>query len=232
VTLAVPAAARPAVEGHVPEVMVAELDYERPLDEALAALTALAAGKRAVAIGPGMPTTPAAGALLRAALARLEVPLVLDADALNHLAADRLAALGARAPLILTPHPAEAGRLLGASVPEVQADRVRSARRLAAELGAVAVLKGARSVIASPDGSAAINPTGNPGMGTGGTGDVLTGVIAALLGQGLDAESAARVGTYVHGHAGDLARDRFGERGLVAGDLAECLPEAFRDCSM
>jgi ADP-dependent NAD(P)H-hydrate dehydratase / NAD(P)H-hydrate epimerase len=229
VTLAVPAAARAAVEGRVPEVMCAELDYEGSAQDALAALLELADGKRAIAIGPGMPTTAEAGVLLRAALTRLEVPLVLDADALNHLAVDRVSARGSRAPLVMTPHPAEAGRLLGIPTTEVQADRVGAARRLAAEIGAVVVLKGARTVTATSDGFAAINPTGNPGMGTGGTGDVLTGVIAALLGQGLDPYVAARVGAYVHGHAGDLAKQRFGEIGLMAGDLADTLPEAFRE---
>ena len=229
VTLAVPPEARAAAEGRVPEVMVAALDPERPAAAALADFEALAAGKSALAVGPGMPTTPAAGALLRALLGRLEIPAVLDADALNLLAPDRAFLRGLRRPLVLTPHPGEAGRLLGVSTGEVQADRVAAARRLAADTGAVVVLKGARTVVAQPSGHAVLNPTGNPGMGTGGTGDVLTGVVGALLAGGMKAPVAAFVGAYLHGHAGDLARDRVGETGLTAGDLVDALPEAFRE---
>jgi len=210
-------------------VMVAALDPERPAAAALADFEALAAGKSALAVGPGMPTTPAAGALLRALLGRLEIPAVLDADALNLLAPDRAFLRGLHRPLVLTPHPGEAGRLLGVSTGEVQADRVAAARRLAADTGAVVVLKGARTVVAQPSGHAVLNPTGNPGMGTGGTGDVLTGVVGALLAGGMKAPVAAFVGAYLHGHAGDLARDRVGETGLTAGDLVDALPEAFRE---
>jgi ADP-dependent NAD(P)H-hydrate dehydratase / NAD(P)H-hydrate epimerase len=226
-TLATPPEVRPMLEGRAWEVMVAELDAERAREDALDRLTALAAGKRALAWGPGMPTSPAAGELLRAALRVLEPPLVLDADALNHLAHDPAILAQARAPVVLTPHPGEAARLLGSDVPGVQADRVGAARRLAASTNAVVVLKGARSVIAAPDGRALLNPTGNPGMGTGGTGDVLTGVVGALLAQGLAPFEAAALGAYVHGLAGDLARGERGELGLVAGDLLQHLPSAF-----
>lgn len=226
VTLATAPDARAAVEGRVPEVMVSQLDLERPREQALAEIVGLAAGKRAIAWGPGMPTSDAAGETLRAALALLEVPIVLDADALNHLARDLSVLEHVRAPLVLTPHPGEAARMLGLTTTEVQSDRVATARDLAARARAVVVLKGARTVIAAPDGWAAINPTGNPGMGTGGSGDVLTGIIGALLAQGLDPYAAACLGTYAHGRAGDLARKRRGEMGLVAGDLIDALPEA------
>ncbi len=226
-TLATPPAVRPTIEGRAWEVMLAELDGERPREDALATLLTLAAGKRAIAWGPGMPTSPSAGELLRAALRVLEQPLVLDADALNHLARDPSILAQARAQVVLTPHPGEAARLLGSDVATVQADRVASARRLAELTRAVVVLKGARSVIAAADGRAVINPTGNPGMGTGGTGDVLTGVVGALLAQGLAPFDAAVLATYVHGLAGDLARDARGEIGLVAGDLLSFLPPAF-----
>jgi NAD(P)H-hydrate epimerase len=225
-TLAVPPAVRPTLEGRMPEVMLAELDAEKPRADALAALAALVAGKRALAWGPGMPTTPAAGGLVRAALATLELPVVLDADALNHLAGHTAAVRAAKAPVVLTPHPGEAARLLGVDTAAVQDDRVAAARRLAADTSAVVVLKGARTIVAEPDGRATINPTGNPGMGTGGAGDVLTGVIGALLAQGVRAADAARLGVYVHGRAGDLAAAR-GQRGVVAGDISAHLPEAF-----
>jgi NAD(P)H-hydrate epimerase len=205
--------------------MLAELDPEAGAAGALATLQALAAGKRAVAWGPGMPTTPAARALLQAAVPALGLPLVLDADALNHLADDPSVIARARAPVVITPHPGEAARLLGRDTAAVQADRLGAARELAARTRAVAVLKGARTVVATPDGRASINPTGNPGMGTAGAGDVLTGVIGALLAQGVAAPEAARLGVYAHGVAGDLAAGRAG-RGIVAGDIAAQLPAA------
>lgn len=229
VTLAVPPAIRAAAEGRVWEAMTAELDLERPREDALAELIRLAAGKRAIAWGPGMPTAPAAGEVLRAALRVLDAPLVLDADALNHLARDTSVLGSARPPLVLTPHPGEAARLLGASTEEIQGDRLGAARRLAAETRAVVVLKGARTVIATPEGRAALNPTGNPGMGTGGAGDVLCGVVGALLAQGLAPFDAACLAAYAHGRAGDLAAAARGEIGLVARDVAEHLPAAFRE---
>jgi ADP-dependent NAD(P)H-hydrate dehydratase / NAD(P)H-hydrate epimerase len=216
VTLATDAACFEAVQGRVREVMTAVADD----------VSALAAGKRAVVWGPGMPTAPAAGARLRSELARLECPIVLDADGLNHLAADLGAARTAGGPLVLTPHPGEAARLLGRDTAAVQADRVASARELAAIARAVVVLKGARTVVAAPDGSASINVTGNPGLGTGGTGDVLAGLLGALLAQGLTPWDAARLGVYLHGLAGDLAQKEIGTVGMAAGDLLPRLPRA------
>lgn len=229
VTVAAPPEVRPVVEQRILEAMSAELDYEAPLEDSLRALDRLAAGKAAIAWGPGMPTSEAARAVLFAALARLSLPIVLDADALNHVAVEPSVVRSARSPVVLTPHPGEAARLLGRATPDVQSDRLGSARQLAADSGAVVVLKGARTVVAAPDGRAALNPTGNPGMATGGTGDVLCGLIAALLAQGLDAFDAACVGAYVHGRAGDLARARRGERGMTAGDVVQHLPDAFQD---
>ncbi|MFC1654919.1 NAD(P)H-hydrate dehydratase, partial [Myxococcota bacterium] len=125
---------------------------------------------------------------------------------------------------ILTPHPGEMARLLGSTVAEVQKDRLATARRAANKYGCVVVLKGAGTVVADRDGSAYVVPTGNPGMASGGTGDVLTGIIGSLLSQGKDACEAACVGAYVHGQAGDLAMETKGEHGLAAGDMIEALP--------
>jgi NAD(P)H-hydrate epimerase len=155
----------------------------------------------------------------------------VDADGLNALAprADApgaLEALRRQAPTVLTPHPGEMGRLIGGSVPEIQRQRPGVALDLARETGAVVVLKGERTVVAdAKDDRSAVNPTGNPGMATGGTGDVLAGVVGALLARH-DAWRAATAGVYVHGRAGDLVARRQGEEGLVAGDLVEALPEA------
>jgi NAD(P)H-hydrate epimerase len=132
---------------------------------------------------------------------------------------------------VLTPHPGEAGRLLRVGAAEVQRDRLGSARRIAEATGAIVVLKGRRSIVAHPDGRIAFNASGNPGMATAGSGDALTGVVGALLARGLAPFDAARLGTYVHGAAGDVAAGRIGEEGMIAGDLIAALPDAWRAMS-
>jgi hydroxyethylthiazole kinase-like uncharacterized protein yjeF len=180
----------------------------------------------ALSIGCGMGSSDRAKGVLADVLA-LDVPKLLDADALNLVSRDdALAALvagrGAKGdPCILTPHPLEAARLLGADVKDVQRDRVAAARQLAARFAAVAVLKGSGTVIASPDGRVAINPTGNAALATGGTGDVLGGLIGALLAQRLPAYEAALAGVYLHGLAAQVLTDEGeGPAGLTAGELA------------
>jgi len=222
-------AARPldlaAILAHAPEVMGVALPGEGPLVDAdVPALLAAVAGKAAVVVGPGLAIDrPALLGLIEGSAA----PLVVDADGLNALAGQLAPLRGARASLVLTPHPGEAGRLAGVSTAEVQADRLGTARNLAAATGAVVVLKGARTLIARPDATAYLNPTGNPGMATGGTGDVLAGLIGALLGQGLAAADAAVVAAFVHGLAGDLAARTHGQLGLVASDLAAGLGQVW-----
>jgi len=182
-----------------------------------------AARMKAAALGPGIPTGDGMRALVRRLVGELPLPLVVDADALNLLGTDVAVARAAAAPRILTPHPGEMARLLGTTTAEVQADRLDHARRLAAATGAVVVLKGARTVIATSDGTAHINPAANPSLGTAGSGDVLTGVIAALCGQGLSALDAARCGVFVHGLAADEAARALGSRNLIAGDLPDAV---------
>jgi len=191
----------------------------------LPALDAALEGASALAFGPGIPRGPETAPTIRALLDRRPLPTVIDADGLNALAdhPGLVAVIGHDAPIVLTPHPGEMARLVGGSIEEVQEDRVGIARRKAQEWGAVVVLKGARTVVADPDGPAAIIPTGNPGMATGGTGDVLAGLLGALLAGGLRPREAARAAAWIHGRAGDLAAQRFGERGMIAGDLAECI---------
>ncbi len=191
------------------------------------AILEAARGKDAVALGPGLgQAEPVAGEIREAVLA-CDLPLVLDADGINAFAgrAGELARRGG--PTVLTPHPGELARLLGIDTAAVTGDRLGSVRRAARETGAVVVLKGHRSLTATPEGAVHVNPTGNPGMATGGTGDVLTGVVGSLLAQGYDPLEAAVLGVYLHGLAGDLAAAERGERGLAAGDLAEALPAAF-----
>jgi ADP-dependent NAD(P)H-hydrate dehydratase / NAD(P)H-hydrate epimerase len=182
--------------------------------------------KAALAIGPGMLRGDEGAKLVDAALAT-GVPCVLDADALNHLAGGGLALVAsAAAPAVLTPHPGEAARLLGCTVPDIERDRLAAVRKLAAESRAVVVLKGARTLICDgtvDDDFVAINPTGGPSLATGGTGDVLCGAIAALLAQGLAPRDAARLAVWVHGAAAELAAGASGARGVTASDVADHL---------
>jgi len=195
--------------------------------EAAERVLELAEGQDAVALGPGLGRTPAVGSVVRAVLEGLEIPIVLDADGLSAIADDAAAALAsARNGVILTPHPGEAARLLGTTVKTVQADREAAAERLAG-LGAVAVLKGAGTVVC--DGERLyVNETGNPGMATAGAGDVLTGMMAAFLAARMPLFEAAVLGVWAHGRAGDLAAERLGILGLTAMDLLGCVPEVLR----
>ncbi|MDB4968350.1 MAG: YjeF-related protein [Myxococcales bacterium] len=217
-TVAMPPEAAAVVEGRVPELMIESLGPS-------GAVQALLAGKRAAAIGPGISRDDASRDRIRT-LAHSELPLVVDADALNAVAADAALLPRRSSPTVLTPHPGEAARLLGLSTEAIQQDRVGSARALADRFGAVVVLKGARTIIAAPDGRLAVNPTGNPGLGTGGTGDVLTGCIAAALARlsPLDAYVAACAAVYLHGAAGDRAAAGRSQTGLLASDVIDALP--------
>jgi NAD(P)H-hydrate epimerase len=199
-------------------------------DAALPRLLELAAERDAVVLGPGLGRDPKTRALVRAFVPSCPVPLAIDADGLNALApaggeAGALEALRREAATVLTPHPGEMARLVGRRTAEVQRERSETALALARATGAVVVLKGERTLVAEPSGRAAVAATGNPGMATGGTGDVLAGVVGSLLARH-GALLAATAAVVVHGRAGDLAaRDR-GEEGLTAGDLVEALPAA------
>jgi NAD(P)H-hydrate epimerase len=183
---------------------------------------------RAIVAGPGMGTAPDGRELLAGLLRESGAPLVLDADALNLLAAEPALLRGHPASLILTPHPGEMARLTGLSVAAVQADRLETARRYAAECNAVVVLKGARTITALPTGESYINSTGNPGMATAGMGDALSGLIAALLAQGLVPWRAAAAAVFLHGLAGDNAAGRLGPAGILASDVIGEFPVALK----
>ena len=187
----------------------------------------LAADQHVLAMGPGLGQTLGVKSVVRAVLVALKIPVVLDADALNVLAGSAEESLAkARVPLLLTPHPGEAARLLGTRARDVQTDRRGAAAQLA-RLGAVAVLKGAGTVVC--DGRHLyVNETGNPGMATAGSGDVLTGLMAALVASGMEPFDAAVLAVWAHGRAGDLAAERLGAAGLTALDILGCLPEALR----
>jgi NAD(P)H-hydrate epimerase len=185
-----------------------------------------------IAIGPGIGTAPNTRAFVHRLVERAAVPLVLDADALNAFADDpeRLAGAEGR-DIIITPHPGEFARLTGVPTPDVQAHRLDLARSFAASHQLYVILKGHRTVIATPDERAFINPTGNPGMATGGMGDVLAGMVAAWVGQLLDAEAACKLAVYLHGFAGDLAEGAEGEVALSASDVLAHLGDAVLEVS-
>lgn len=186
-------------------------------------------GKDALLFGPGIGVSEGSRNMMRWLLRHLDIPWVIDADGLNNLALEIDRLRGAKVPPVLTPHPGEMARLVGKSAVEVNADRVRIARSFAEAHRCYLVLKGARTVIATPAGKIFVNPTGNPGMASGGMGDVLAGMIGAFLGQGLSAEDAMKLGVYLHGYAGDnIARER-GQAGLIASDIIEALPLGLRD---
>ena len=221
VTVASTAAGQIALDAKAIELMTARYtDSDEVVPAAAAgALRALAARAQAVALGPGIPTGAEMRAVVHELAAQLPLPMVLDADALNALGTDAPRILAsAPAPRVLTPHPGEMGRLLGISIAEVQADRLAHARGLAASTRAIVVLKGARTIVAAPDGQAFINPTACSALATAGSGDVLCGVIGALLARRVDPLCAAQVGVFVHGAAGEQLAPRLGD-GVVAGNL-------------
>ena len=196
-------------------------------EAACRAIERFATDSHVLAVGPGLGQSKGVSDLILWVLANVKIPVVLDADGLNALAGFPDAVRTRSAPLIITPHPGEFGRLTGKDTASVESDRETLAVEFAGRSDHLTVvLKGSGTIVT--DGSRVyINNTGNPGMATGGTGDVLTGVIAALIGQKLPPFEAAQLGTYVHGLAGDIARDQNGEVGMIAGDLIDSLPDAF-----
>ena len=227
VQAAVPASLNDALEAKLTEEMTIPCPETGARAFALDALEPIlkrAAAADVVVVGSGLSRTPEAAELARRLIARCARPLVIDADGLNALeGATKLLEQG-DTPRVLTPHLGEAARLTGLSVESLEAKRLDAALEWAGRLRSVLVLKGAPTVIAAPRGIATVNPTGNAGLATAGTGDVLSGVIASLVAQGLDTYDAARMAAYVHGLAGDLAAAEIGAVGFNAGDCVERLP--------
>jgi NAD(P)H-hydrate epimerase len=231
VSLAVPQEILPIVAGANPCYLTIPLladEHGRLVEQALPQILAAAAANDIVAVGPGLGQSAALTTLVAALLRQIQKPLVLDADGLNAIQHHTDCLKGRQAPLVLTPHPGEFGRLLDKDVATVQANRRDLATSFAADFGVVLVLKGYGTLVT--DGRRLYrNTTGNPGMATGGTGDVLTGMLAALLGQRLEPFAAAQLAVHLHGLAGDLARNDLGEVSLIASDLLAYLPRAFRN---
>ncbi len=235
VTLGIPASLNDILEVKLTEAMtlpLPEAAAARALGKAAwAPIVEFLVGKCTLALGPGIGTHPETRELVVRLVRDLACPMVIDADGLNNLAGATGSLKDAAAPRILTPHPGEMARLVGLTTPEVQARRLDLARETAAKFGVILVLKGAQTVVAAPDGRASLNSTGNPALASGGTGDVLTGLIGGFLAQGLAPWDAARRGVYLHGLAADFFVSHHGQRGMIAGDLLAVLPQMLTEFS-
>lgn len=231
VTLGIPKGLHAPMVEKLTEAMFTILPETKQGSLSLLGLTDIvsAIGKMdAVGIGPGLSRDPQTLKLVQQLLPKFVKPLVLDADGLNALAEDLDLLRKLPLPIVMTPHPGEMARLIRLSADEVQQDRQRIAVEFAKKYRVVLVLKGHETVVGSYDGQVYVNGTGNPGMATGGCGDVLTGMIAALLGQKLPVFEAAVLGVHLHGLAGDLAAAERGQIGLLASDVADKIPQAIR----
>jgi len=229
VTVALPESLNPVMAGKLTEVMtksLTETSDHTVSPDALPVLQNFPCD--CMAIGPGLSQQKETGELVRKLVSTSGVPLVIDADGLNALSIDTSVILDAKSTVILTPHPGEMARLTGFALKEIKADPVTISREYAIKWKVYIILKFARTIIATPDGKIYINPTGNPGMATGGSGDVLTGMVSSFIAQGLSPLYACLAGVFLHGLCGDLACKDKGEEALIAGDLIDYIPEAFR----
>lgn len=232
VTLGIPASLNCIMEVKLTEVMTLPLAETEEQTLSLKAKPALAeqfSRMSALAIGPGLSTHPEVRELLAWIIEEANLPLVIDADGINNLAGQTHILQKAKYPPILTPHPKELARLLDLDLHLILEDRLAFVRKASQDFNCYCVLKGYRTLIAEPDGHLTINPTGNSALATGGTGDVLTGLIGGLLAQGFSQAEASRIGVYLHGYAADQIRRQRGESGLLAGDLIKALPMAMEE---
>jgi hydroxyethylthiazole kinase-like uncharacterized protein yjeF len=235
VTVATPKSALPIIAGHAMEFMTEPLPETDIGTLSLRALDCgrmdeLAEGKSVLAIGPGLGNVAETAEFVRLVVSRYDVPMVLDADGLNAFAGRMDQFPGGGSVRVLTPHPGEMSRLTTETIREILARRIEAAREFATKYQVTLVLKGSRTLTASPDGRVAVNPTGNPGMAKGGSGDVLTGLVAGLFAQypTLPVGQVVAAAVYLHGLAGDLAAHELGQASMVAGDLLRALPQAFQ----
>jgi hydroxyethylthiazole kinase-like uncharacterized protein yjeF len=231
-TVATPKSVLATVAGFHPEIMTEPLDETAAgtiLSRAIESMDALIKNKTVLAVGPGISRDSETSEFVRDLVMKCKTPLVLDADGLNAFEGRAEELTGKGRTLVITPHPGEMARLLGSSVAAVQKDRINIARAFAREHELIVVLKGHRTLIAEPDGTLWVNTTGNPGMATGGTGDILTGMVAGFIAQNAEHIAQAVIAAvHLHGLAGDVACESMGEHSLIATDLLKALPEAFR----
>lgn len=231
VTLGIPKSLNPILENKLLEVMtlpLAETENGSLAHEAFGAIEKACERKTAIAIGPGLGLEPSTQKLVRDVIEKIELPVVVDADGLNALASNVEILLKRKSATILTPHPGEMARLIGSDTQKVKSDRIKVAKEFAKRYGCYVVLKGARSIVAAPEGNIYINPTGNPGMATGGVGDLLTGMIGGFLAEGMNPLESSIAGVYIHGACGDEAALKYGERGMLARDILNEIPKMLR----
>jgi NAD(P)H-hydrate epimerase len=231
VTVATPRSVLPVIASSMPELMTEALQETADGTVASQTIWNILEGKTVLAIGPGLTTVPETSAFVRSLVRDLKIPVVIDADAINAFASCVDDLRGNGSGIIITPHPGEMARLIQRETQYVVANRVDVAQTFALQHNIYVVLKGFRTVVATPDGSVHINPTGNPGMACGGTGDILTGMIAGILGQEHLGSFIERLclAVYLHGLSGDLAAGELGEEPLVATDLLRFLPKAWSE---
>lgn len=232
VTLGVPRKVHPIMASKLTEVMTYPLEDDdtghfsgKAGQEAVQFLQ----DKDVLALGPGMGVDKHLFEFIRHILGKIDISIVIDADGLNNISSDIDILKNYRGPIVLTPHPGEMARLTGESIECIIANPIQSALELSRKTGAIVLLKGATTVVANCEGDVYINKTGNSGMASGGSGDVLTGIIASLIAQGYDPFIAAVVGAFIHGRAGDMAADKKGETGLIAHDILDNIPYAFKN---
>ena len=235
VTLATPRHLNPILESLLPEVMTLPLPETDAGSLAVSATSTILEfaekTKSILAIGPGLSQHPETVALIHQLIREnreqgLDLRIVADADGLNALAQSKETISLLDSEAVLTPHPGEMARLTNTAVPTLEKDRIGTAQQFASKYGVTLVFKGAPTVTSAPNGNLWVNSTGNPGMATGGMGDVLTGIIAGLMAQGISSESAAALGVYLHGLAGDIAAEALGMHGLIASDVLKAVPQA------
>lgn len=231
VTLGIPKSLNHIMEIKLTEVMsapLAETPQKTLSIKALSQIKAIASKADSLAIGPGLSINPHTQKAIRMLLPHIKLPMVIDADGINALDKFKDILKELWGTPIITPHPGELSRLIGISISTIQNNRIKVAKKVAKKYNIVVVLKGYRSVVANPTGSHYVNHTGNPGMASGGCGDVLTGIIATFLAQGIKPYAAAKCAVYIHGFAADLAKKKRGEISLIASDILEALPKAFQ----
>jgi ADP-dependent NAD(P)H-hydrate dehydratase / NAD(P)H-hydrate epimerase len=231
VTLALPSSLNDAMEAKLDEVMTEPLPEteERTISvSALEKVLEVMEGKNCLALGPGLSVHPQTREFVRRLIPQVRIPMVVDADGINALSSSLETLSQLKGALVLTPHPGELSRLLSVSTEEVQRNRVSIAQKFSSGFRVFLVLKGKGTLVSDPEGDAFINPTGNPGMATGGSGDILTGMLAGMIATGIELPLSLKAGVYLHGLAGDLAAQKWGEEPMIASDILTEIPEALR----
>ncbi len=231
VTLGIPNSLNIAMEAKLTEVMTRPLPETQELTLSPLAeeeILEMCRSADIIVLGPGLSKNPQTQRLIKKLILKISLPLIIDADGLNALSGDSGIFGKVKAPCVITPHPGEMSRLVGVKIEEVQNNRAEFAKKIAKKLGVITVLKGAGTVVVNPKEEVYVNNTGNPGMATAGSGDVLTGIIAGFIAQKIEFFSATKAAVFIHGLAGDIAAKEKGEISLIARDILAKIPEAIK----